>query len=651
MVFYFSFITRYSSPFLPPSSYLLSGAILRRRKGAKGGKKNDDLAILKMFDIDGDGTIEIHEVLSTCSKLGIIISQAELKIVWPMFHPNPRTGAVQLNDFAAAFKNAKLAKLNPDASMGLHTNLLEIGKAQRKIRINQKTQQFEKLGQVTTMLRQYLTKVLKDRSMTPKELFDVVDLDGGNSIAPSEFRAFLRVDGLELSEVQLQVIWPLLCADKTGEMGPKEFTAFIKNASGWSPGLMFDRFTHQMEVASAYKTLLGAFEQTWVCETPTPQIRKPTARRRRLSVTGGIDQKAAAIKHGMLQTPTDNLLRRVSVAYNRKMSRTGAVRAMLPSGSTPTALPLPGIESPQQPGPARTARRRRVSLFGVLGQERNAEEEPIEQHDQGTSDAGGGGLDEQGASAADGWSSLFGGDRENLESDDEWDEATRFGGAGGTSRSLINSALQFCTLDDGLHLQLRADTRSPSGRRSPKTSAAAAAQEQEQLRTSITQEQLRTTAEWRETTMIHHRERMDKLKKQAPTLRMGRKGRGTASPQRLKGFGSQHTPMLSPSQKQIIANCAKLRRGFVRVKTSAADTESQLEQKHAIAADFGRATHEAKRIPRPQPQPLTTAILEGAATSGGRRPEKGMQQGGIVLTLATSPVKASLSVPNSGKLT
>jgi Ca2+-binding EF-hand superfamily protein len=609
----------------------ISGALARKKKESKeSGKKASDWkhtdAALKMFDIDGDGLIEMHEMLATCARLSITISQAELVMVWPMFSPAP-DGTVNIKNFLEVFRKAKLARRDPSAADGLHSHLLEVGKAQRKIRIHQKSQQFEKLGQVAVMLRTYLVRLMKEKNFLPKVLFEMIDLDGGGSIAQSEFRAFLRMDGLELSEVQLQVVWPLLCADESGEMGPKEFSRFIGGARAWSPSMMFDNFTHHMEVASEYKDLLGAFEQTWVCEASkgkgTPKVEG--TQRRRLSVSGGPDRKGQAIRRGsVLTTPLDSLLRKVSVAYTGKMGTAPLVRAKMTPPST--TRPLPGLaEDVYAVADAISdTRRRRVSLVNVL-----------ERHSGHTSTNTVSGMEypEEWNTAsrggADGWEEGGEGTREDddEENDDEYGDRHSHSRQLNVSApsSLINSALSFCTVE----VSPIEVTKSPKGgkRRILNVSP-------QSTMLPITQQQLRSSAKWRSTVLQQHRERMESVKLDSPmTAKLNHSQRSTHS----KG----KAVCLSPNQKRIISNCAELRRGFVRIRREVGNGVIDSEAESPVVVGVSRFACEGMQKP---PSMLTIEEPAGSGRwSQKDKQKKQRKQKKQLMPLPRSPVKAAFS--------
>jgi hypothetical protein len=62
----------------------------QRRKSTS----DDVRARLKAIDFNGNGQIDVKELLIGCRELGIPMSLAELEMVWPLFKPDIITGKI-----------------------------------------------------------------------------------------------------------------------------------------------------------------------------------------------------------------------------------------------------------------------------------------------------------------------------------------------------------------------------------------------------------------------------------------------------------------------------------------------------------------------------------------------------------------------------
>jgi Ca2+-binding EF-hand superfamily protein len=211
------------------------------------GAKCDIATVLKAklieFDKNHDGIVSKEELVDGCTRLGIGVTLQAVGLMWPLFKPDPKTNAVLLEVFTETITQTILSKKNEQLAHALHQQNTKMGTAQRKKRIQQKSEQFRMLLESVTMLQTLLADLMEKLQLNPKEMFDQLDYDQAGGIDPEEFRGFLNFHELEINKTQVALLWPMICADQSGEMGLAEFKALLKvgKNAGWSTRMMEDR--------------------------------------------------------------------------------------------------------------------------------------------------------------------------------------------------------------------------------------------------------------------------------------------------------------------------------------------------------------------------------------------------------------------------
>jgi Ca2+-binding EF-hand superfamily protein len=247
------------------------------RHSEETGKKCDLAKELKSFDNDTDGKVSKEELVIGCKRLGIEVNHQALDLMWPLFKPNLDTKAVCLDSFMNTIFQTLEAKKNVHLAQVLHEQTTNLSAAQRKKRIKQKSEQFRKLLETATMLQTLLLDLMSKTGTDSRGLFDKLDYDGGGSIDPEEFRGFLKFHKFDFTRNQVQLLWPMICSDNSGEMGFEAFQSFLKKNehSGWNTRLMEDRFSQAMD-SSAYDEMFEACATELVSKKDGSKPKKQT---------------------------------------------------------------------------------------------------------------------------------------------------------------------------------------------------------------------------------------------------------------------------------------------------------------------------------------------------------------------------------------
>jgi Ca2+-binding EF-hand superfamily protein len=205
--------------------------------------------ILSEMDVDGNGLIDKREMLVGAHALQISMRARELELIWPLFGPFEMNESINLDTFIDTF-------LARETKLDIHTHkAMDLVQADlRNARIRQKTVLTKRLVKLATNLRMAIVRKLKVRGIAHKYSFAVFDTDGGGSIDKQEFHEGLDMLGVDITDAELDDIWPLfsVIADPTTnwpqlqQISRHEWRIFLMDkadARSWSYKLTEDRFS------------------------------------------------------------------------------------------------------------------------------------------------------------------------------------------------------------------------------------------------------------------------------------------------------------------------------------------------------------------------------------------------------------------------
>jgi hypothetical protein len=84
------------------------------------------------------------------------------------------------------------------------------------------------------IIRDKVIARLRDKQFTKEESFALLDVDKGGSIDQEEFVAGLSHIGVEVSDVEVEAIWPTFKLDEEGAITKEEWETFLDDKVGVS---------------------------------------------------------------------------------------------------------------------------------------------------------------------------------------------------------------------------------------------------------------------------------------------------------------------------------------------------------------------------------------------------------------------------------
>jgi hypothetical protein len=104
-------------------------------------------------------------------------------------------GSINVDTFLAKVMSRKTVRRNQEMDSAARQVQGQVSQLQRRKRIEQKSMQFKKLAEISTMLHDCVKGVMDSLQLTAKQLFRRIDEDDGGTIDMDEFRHFLTDQG------------------------------------------------------------------------------------------------------------------------------------------------------------------------------------------------------------------------------------------------------------------------------------------------------------------------------------------------------------------------------------------------------------------------------------------------------------------------
>jgi Ca2+-binding EF-hand superfamily protein len=210
-------------------------------------KKEDPTAVLRAFDLNGDGSIDQDEMLFGCQTLGISVACAQIEMVWGMFKPSEDTNDIVLSQFLSIIQNASSVNKNPAAQHTQAVSHQRATKLERQKRIEQKSHVMQVMTKLSSALQQNLHEVVKAQAVSTKVLFNEIS-QGQETVSVLDFRSSLKEFGIEVSKEEIRLLWPAMCQKRYGpsELSAQEFSDFLSSDPSAPGGLSFEYVDDQV---------------------------------------------------------------------------------------------------------------------------------------------------------------------------------------------------------------------------------------------------------------------------------------------------------------------------------------------------------------------------------------------------------------------
>jgi Ca2+-binding EF-hand superfamily protein len=160
------------------------------------------------------------EFLQRVRSIGITVNPKDVDLLFPMIDESG-DGIVSVKEFMQFF-----SKKGDRRSSDLV--VLEMTKVLRKDRIQKKTDLQKNLVEISERLRTSLVKYAAVHKLTTAQLFNKIDWDGSGSIDRTELTMAIPTLGIDISQEQMNVIWPLFNLDAFGEIKAGDWAKFIQ---------------------------------------------------------------------------------------------------------------------------------------------------------------------------------------------------------------------------------------------------------------------------------------------------------------------------------------------------------------------------------------------------------------------------------------
>jgi len=226
----------------------LQNVLIERAGGGKEGRKEIGAQQIKdlfhEMDSNHNGELDKREFLVGCLNAGINISPPEINLVWPLFDTdgNGFIDTDELSSFLEARRTGRKTSCELSA----------VNEQLRHDRIVNKSAYAARLKATAESLQMSILELLAKERITQEELFSRLDLDDNGTLDRSEFLGGLRRQGIDLSQDDVNVIWPMFSLDSQGVVGKHEWESFLMTKhleNCWSYRMTCDLFTTNMQLA------------------------------------------------------------------------------------------------------------------------------------------------------------------------------------------------------------------------------------------------------------------------------------------------------------------------------------------------------------------------------------------------------------------
>ena len=206
------------------------------------------LETFKILDRDGSGEIDKTEMKIGLHRLGFEVSCSDVDLAWPMFDLDGN-GTIELDEFFAfmlediasthtrvLYKDKPTLGSRYDRRIQTDRIMQKNTSIERKKRIVQKT----RIAALVRCTRERLSSIWegKDVRVEASRLFTKIDVTGDNNIDKTEFYNALELLAFhEYTDIELQLLWQMIDEDDSGEIDRNEFIDFFLNITTAGGGL------------------------------------------------------------------------------------------------------------------------------------------------------------------------------------------------------------------------------------------------------------------------------------------------------------------------------------------------------------------------------------------------------------------------------
>jgi Ca2+-binding EF-hand superfamily protein len=172
--------------------------------------------------------LDKFEFLKRVQGLGIEVSPKDVDLLFPLIDKSG-DGIVSVSEFMKFFSLRKDKKKMTDvARRDSEVNVTEMTQALRKDRIQRKTDLQTSLVEISGRLRTSLLKYMGEEKLNAAMLFQKIDWNDSGSIDRGELTMAIPTLGIDITQEEMNVIWPLFNLDAFGEIKVADWEGFLQ---------------------------------------------------------------------------------------------------------------------------------------------------------------------------------------------------------------------------------------------------------------------------------------------------------------------------------------------------------------------------------------------------------------------------------------
>jgi Ca2+-binding EF-hand superfamily protein len=151
---------------------------------------------------------------------GIQVTPRDVDLVFPMVDVDG-SGTISIPEFVDFFlQHSELNERHKAAHLAT--------KKQRHDRIQKKTQLQKHLNRISDHLRKAILGYLQEHHLTAEQLFERIDEDGSDSIDRMELTIALQALQINMTQRDVNIVWPLFTLNLFGNIGRKQWVRFMQ---------------------------------------------------------------------------------------------------------------------------------------------------------------------------------------------------------------------------------------------------------------------------------------------------------------------------------------------------------------------------------------------------------------------------------------